>query len=141
MDWSTILVPLDGSPLSEAALPYAKAIAEATGASLQLLSVVEWEPRLPVSRMDSSIAEVERLAAEAEQAEQRARARYLAGRVAELQERGLTVSSTVVLGDPVDVILEAASRDGVTMVVMATRGRGAVGRLLIGSVADSIIRN
>ena len=140
MDWSTILVPLDGSPLSEAALPYAEAIAEATGASLQLLSVVDWEPRLPVSRTDSSLAEVERLAAEAEQAEQRARARYLADRVAELQAQGLTVASTVVLGAPVDVILEKASQDGVTTVVMATRGRGAVGRLLIGSVADSIVR-
>ena len=49
MDWATLLVPFDGSPLSEAALTDAEAIAEATRASLRLLSVVEPEPRLPIS--------------------------------------------------------------------------------------------
>ena len=140
MDWATLLVPLDESPLSEAALPYAEAIAEATGASLHLLSVVEREPALPAGFMGLRVAEVERHAAEAEERNVGARAQYLAGKVAALQARGLAVSSTVVLGNPVDAILAAASQDDVTMVVMASRGHGAVGRLLIGSVADAVVR-
>ncbi len=140
MDWASILVPLDGSALSEAALPYAKVIAEATGASLQLLSIVEPEPRLPAGRSGLRVDEVERLAAEAEETRQRAQVQYLAGKVAALQGQGLVVSSTVEPGDPVDAILAAASKDDVTLVVMASRGRGAVGRLLIGSVADAIVR-
>ena len=141
MDWATILVPLDESALSEAALPYAEAIAEATGASLELLSVVEPGPRLPVSRTDLRVERVEQLAAEADEARQRSREQYLASRVAELRAQGHSVSSTVILGDPVDAILAVANQDHVTMLVMASRGRGAVGRMLIGSVADAIVRS
>ena len=126
MAWATLLVPLDGSPLSEAALPYAEAIAEATGASLQLLSVVEPEPRLPISHMDLRPAEAEQHAAEAEETRRQARAQYLAGRAAALQARGLMVSSTIMLGDPVDAILAAASKDDVTMVVMGPPAGAAV---------------
>jgi nucleotide-binding universal stress UspA family protein/predicted transcriptional regulator len=140
MEWATILVPLDESALSEAALPYAEVIAEATGASLHLLSIVEPALRFPVGPSDLRVDQVEQLAAEAEETKQRARAQYLAGRVAALQAQGLAVSSTVELGDPVDAILAAASKDDVTMVVMATRGHGAVGRLFIGSVADAVLR-
>jgi CBS domain-containing protein len=61
--------------------------------------------------------------------------------VAALQAGGLTVSRSIVLGDPVDAILAASSQDDVTMVVMASRGRGAVGRMLVGSVADAVVRS
>ena len=67
MDWATLLVPLDGSPLSEAALPYAEAIAEATGASLHLLSVVERDLSLQYGYMGMRVADVERRTAEADE--------------------------------------------------------------------------
>ena len=140
MDWVTLLVPLDGSPLSEAALPYAEAIAEATGASLHLLSVVERDPSLPYAYMGMRVADMERRVVEADERNLGTRGLYLAGKVAALQAQGLTVSRAVVLGDPVDAILAAASQDDVTMVVMASRGRGAVGRMLVGSVADAVVR-
>ena len=141
MDWATVLVPLDGSPLSEAVLPYAEAIAEATGASLHLLSVVERDLSLQYGYMGMRVADVERRTAEADERNLGARGLYLAGKVAALQAQGLTVSRAVVLGDPVDAILAAASQDDVTMVVMASRGRSAVGRMLVGSVADAVMRN
>jgi len=58
--WSTLLVPLDGSALSEAALPYAEAIARATGASIRLLAVVEPGPHPPLLVSDMSRAELAR---------------------------------------------------------------------------------
>ena len=140
MDWATLLVPLDGSPLSEAALPYAEAIAEATGASLHLLSVVERDLSLPYAYMGMRVADMERRVVEADERNLGTRGLYLASKVAALQAQGLTVSRAVVLGDPVDAILAAASQDDVTMVVMASRGRGAVGRMLVGSVADAVVR-
>jgi nucleotide-binding universal stress UspA family protein/predicted transcriptional regulator len=140
MDGATLLVPLDGSPLAEAGLPYAEAIAEATGASLHLLSVVEREPRLPIGHTDLRAADVERHAAEVEAARQQARAQYLVGTAAALRARGLVVTSTILPGDPVAAILAAASEPDVAMIVMASRGRGAVGRWLTGSVADAVMR-
>jgi nucleotide-binding universal stress UspA family protein len=136
MDWVTLLVPLDGSPLSEAALPYA----EATRASLHLLSVVERDLSLQMSYMGIRVADMERRAAKVDDDNRRARAQYLAGKVAALQTEGLTASRAIVLGDPVDAILAAGSQDDVTMVVMTSRGRGAVGRMLVGSVADAVVR-
>jgi nucleotide-binding universal stress UspA family protein/predicted transcriptional regulator len=141
MNWATLLVPLDGSPLSEAALPYAQAIAEATGASLHLLSVVERDLSLPYGYMGMRVADAERRAAEADDRKRGARGLYLAGKVTALQAEGRTVSSAIVLGNAADAILAAASQDNVTMVVMASRGRGAVDRMLVGSVADAVVRN
>jgi nucleotide-binding universal stress UspA family protein/predicted transcriptional regulator len=140
MDWANLLVPLDGSPLSEAALPYAEAIAEATGASLRLLSVIEREPRLSVSHIDLPLAEVERYALEAEETRRQARAQYLASQAGALQARGHVVSYTVVLGEPVDAIRTAASSADVTLIAMASRGHDVVGRVLVGSVADAVMR-
>src|SRR5437764_125373 len=45
MGWGPILAPLDGSPRSEAALPYAVALAAVTGAAMELISVAGVEPR------------------------------------------------------------------------------------------------
>src|SRR3712207_4231927 len=110
MDWTTLLVPLDGSPHSEAALPYAEAIAEATGASLHLLSVVEREPGVPITLWDMRPAEAAQRAVEEEQTRRRVRTRYLADQAAELRARGLVVATAVTLGEPVDAILAAASQ-------------------------------
>jgi nucleotide-binding universal stress UspA family protein/predicted transcriptional regulator len=140
MDWATLLVPLDGSPFSEAALPYAEAIAEATGASLHLLSVVERDRSLQRSYLGMRVADMEQRAAKMDDDNRRARVQYLAGKVTALQAEGFTASRSIVLGDPVDAILAASSKDDVTMVVMASRGHGAVGRMLVGSVADAIVR-
>src|SRR5262245_6887162 len=111
MDSATIVVPLDGSPLSEAALPYAEAVARATGASLHLLSAVERDLSLQMRYMGMRVADMERRAAEVDDDNRRARGQYLAGKVAALQAQGLTASRSIVLGDPIDAILAAASRD------------------------------
>jgi nucleotide-binding universal stress UspA family protein/predicted transcriptional regulator len=133
MDWGTVLVPLDGSPLAEEAVPYAAAIAKATGAPVLVLSVVEREPRGLTHRS-------EQRAAQKESAHGEARRQYLAGIAAELQAQGLAVTTEVAVGDPVTLILAAASRDVVSMVVMTTHARGAVGRWLLGSAADAVVR-
>lgn len=133
MEWTRLLVPLDGSAVAEWAVPYAVAIARATGAAVRLLSVVEPRPRGLTSRS-------ERVAASIEQAAGETLASYLAGVASDLRDQGVTADSTVVVGAPVDVILDAAAEDQVTMIVMATQGRGGIDRVAMGSVADKVIR-
>jgi nucleotide-binding universal stress UspA family protein len=101
-----VLVPLDGSPEAEQALPFAEALAE-PGCQLILLEVGE-DP-------DDEFALLERHADSCARLE--------------------TVS-----GDPAERILSLVRDLGVGMIVMTTHGRGALGRLAFGSVADAVTR-
>jgi nucleotide-binding universal stress UspA family protein len=132
-----IMVPLDGSPLAEAALAPASDIAELFGAELLLVQVV-WPVSagnlLPVpfpSGYDNEIVGVQRKETQ----------EYLDGLVNDLQERGVSVRSTVVAGHNVaEALLDMAHPQRIDLVAIATHGRGGVQRLLLGSVADKLIR-
>lgn len=129
-----ILVPLDQSPEAEAALPYAEALAKTLGSELRLFSVVQTELEGPLFRRIDMGEEVVRL--------QQAQADAYLAKVAvglQLPGRGIDVQGTVVLGEPTEQILSAAG-DDVAMVVMATHGRGSLGRVVLGSVADKVMR-
>jgi nucleotide-binding universal stress UspA family protein len=134
MNRSEILVPLDGSPLADAALPYAETIAGATGASLRLLGVVERESAGLQNWPDAVRTYVETVRLDS-------LTQHLVTTAAAVSERGVPAESAVVIGDPADEILAAADTPGVTTVVMATRGRGGIQRLFIGSVADKVMRH
>ncbi len=123
-----ILVPLDGSPLAEAALP--AAIDLSSGATLLLLRAAEAHT-LPGA--DPTEAQVE-VVREAEA--------YLARVEARLRSEGVEdITASVWYGNPVSVITEAAQLHGVDMIVMTTHGRSGLGRLVLGSVAESVIRS
>lgn len=117
---TTILVPLDGSMLSEHALPIAGALARPSGARLVLV----WA-RWVANALDPHGPDLEATAA-------RLRA---AGLTVETHTRHLP--STEEAG----ATLLAAARDvGASVIVMATHGHGGFGRVLYGSVADQVIR-
>ena len=133
MDRKTILVPLDGSPESEAALDYAEAIAAVQGAGLRLLTVVDDAPQFLFTEKPE--AEVDMLARQQANAQA-----YLDGKAAALRGPERQVSTAVVLGDPARVILDSAVAGDVEMLVLATHGRGGLQRWLVGSVADKVMR-
>ena len=54
---------------------------------------------------------------------------------------GVTVSFLVWTGDPGESIVSAAEAEGVDLVVVGTHGRGTIGRLLLGSVSDHVVRS
>lgn len=110
-----ILVPLDGSTEANAALPYAMALAT-PGTEVILLTVIPADDQAEAAR------------AALEQAAQR------------LRVAGHAVQTEVAVGDPAEGILDTAASSGAGMIVMASRGRGAVGRLIYGSVADTVAR-
>lgn len=122
-----ILVPLDGSSLSEAIVPVAEALARDYGAELVLLRAVRARTAVGYETPDAKRAE------EAEA--------YLT-RIAEgLQRRGLgRVRWSVSDAGPEQAIAEAAVQNGVDLIAMTTHGRSGLGRLLLGSVAESLVR-
>lgn len=59
----------------------------------------------------------------------------------ELRGRGLTVKPRVLTGDPLECIIEVAKNIGADLLVVGTHGRTGVAHLLLGSVAESILRH
>jgi nucleotide-binding universal stress UspA family protein len=133
----TVLTPLDGSPFGEHALPLALAIARRSGGSLRLLNVhpppaaiySESPPFMADSFLESVVRERQRAAAVA----------YLDGVVKRLRADDV-VSRLLAEGDVRDVIRQQAECLHADLVVMTTHGRGPLGRLWLGSVADELVR-
>jgi nucleotide-binding universal stress UspA family protein len=129
MKLGTILVPLDGSVLAEAALPKALELAELSGARVLLLRAAEAQT-LP--GVDPTEAQV-KVVGEAEA--------YLAQVQTRLTRQGrVTVETAVWYGPAALAIVEAARIRKVDQIVMTTHGRSGLGRLLLGSVAESVLR-
>jgi nucleotide-binding universal stress UspA family protein len=125
----TILVPLDGSPLAEAALAPALELAECSAARLFLLRAAQAHT-LP--GVDPTEAEVKAVR-EAED--------YLEAVKARLGARGVTeVKATVWYGPASVAIVEAAEFHKVGLILMTTHGRTGLERLILGSVAESVLR-
>jgi nucleotide-binding universal stress UspA family protein len=129
MKLGTILVPLDGSALAEAALPKALELAEVSGARVLLVRAAQ-ASTLPVA--DPTAAQV-KVVTEAEA--------YLAEVQARLTRQGrVPVETSVWYGPAAYAIVEAARIRRVDQIVMTTHGRSGLGRLLLGSVAESVLR-
>jgi nucleotide-binding universal stress UspA family protein len=124
----TILVPLDGSPLAESALPIASAFARRCGASLALVRAAYYD-----SQLSDVAGDHYRSVAEAEA--------YLDQLLERLRAQGLAVEAEVPYGDarPADWILsESESRDA-QLVIMATHDREGVDRLLHRGVGLAVV--
>ena len=130
-----ILVPLDGSPLAEQALPYAQALL-APGAELTLLEVVEKpEPVHGMSgRLLVPVEDVQRML-------ERQAHDDLEKAEATLRGAQPRARLEVARGNPAEEILRVAAEQEVDSIAMTTHGRGALGRWLFGSVADRVARS
>ncbi len=126
-----ILVAVDGSDASLKAARMGADIAVRFGAKLTLVHVVP-KLLLPPDVYGLTIAEVEK--------EHRAYAEKLLEKaIAELQEPGLEISTTVLYGAPAESIAEEAAASDVSMLVVGSRGHGAVARMFLGSVSDRLV--
>ncbi|MFP8953073.1 universal stress protein [Natrialbaceae archaeon A-arb3/5] len=131
--YDRILVPTDGSTYAEDATETAFDLAMAVDATVHVISVAELGPfgsvRLPGD--DGSAADVltDRATEFATQAAQRG------------AEHGLEVPTEVRSGVPVREIIEYADEIDADVIVMGTRGRGGVSRMMLGSVTDGVTRH
>ena len=135
----TLLVPLDGSELGEAALPWAVSLARARGLGLVLTQVGTW-PRVGTNPTVSGYLRPD-LYAPAAAANWDAVAAYLDEIRRRLAGAGLVVETAVRQGDPVEHILDLADERGAYAIAMATYGRGGLGRLVLGSVVERVLQH
>lgn len=126
-----ILVAVDGSETSHKAARMAADVALRFGAKLTLVHVVP-KLLLPPDVYGLTLAEVEK--------EHRAYADKLLERaVADLAEPGLEIGTVVLYGPPAESIAEEAAASDVGMVVVGSRGHGAVARMFLGSISDRLV--
>jgi nucleotide-binding universal stress UspA family protein len=120
MNFRSVLVPLDGSELAASALPLAQILALSQGAELTLVTV---------------------LPADIEPGWTRGLADYLQEVAAPVRAAGVVVHTTIRLGEPAAAIRELVLECDADLVVMATHGRTGLGRAVLGSVADQVLRS
>jgi nucleotide-binding universal stress UspA family protein len=129
MKLARILVPLDGSMLAETALAAACSLAAREGATINLVRAAE-VTTLPGA--DTAEAQVMAIR-EAEE--------YLARVVGRLADKGIgPVETHVWYGPAAASIVEAAVAQKIDLIVMSTHGHSGLGRLVFGSVAESVLR-
>jgi nucleotide-binding universal stress UspA family protein len=117
MAYKRLLVALDGSELSERALPYAQAIARIRGSEIILFTV--------------SIASVEQL--------DRPMKAYLELKAQELQSQGIEASSAIAYGNVPDEIVGFADKNNIDLIIISTHGYSGIRRWVLGSVARKVL--
>ncbi|MGE3272850.1 MAG: universal stress protein [Chloroflexota bacterium] len=133
----TLLVPLDGSEVSEASLPWAIRLAQQRGLSLTLTRVVEyphvvneaWEPEMVSSDLYDRALAVQREDAST----------YLANIRQQLAGSDVPIETRVVAGTPAVALLDLTDELGVEAVVIASHGHSGFRRLVLGSVAQQLL--
>ena len=130
--YDRILVPTDGSEGVERAVSHAVDLAAAHGATIHAVYVVNTAgfTGLPMESSWEGVEEMLREDAE--------NALELVRTLAD--QRGVTVETHVLEGPPQREIVRYAEEEGCDLVVMGTHGRGGIDRLLLGSVAEKVVR-
>ncbi len=130
-----ILAPVDFSPLSGLGLRWANALARCGGAQLTVLYAA---PFNPPPYFTSSRIEQLRDSHREEMREAGEQLRRFAASV--LGEMAPRTAVEVAQALPVDAILDAVDRAGADLVVMGTHGRSGINRVMLGSVAERVLR-
>jgi nucleotide-binding universal stress UspA family protein len=134
--YRSIMVPLDGSPFGEHALPIALSLARRSDATLHLVRVHTMVLPLFVDGMPAIDSTTDTQIREGEQA-------YLDGaaqRLAAYWDGAITVKLLDGVGSIADTLHDYVTSAGIDLVVMATHGRGGITRAWLGSVADALVR-
>lgn len=134
--YRSLLVPLDGSPMSEQALPVAQVIARRDGATLHLVHVRT--PQNPIFMPDVPVVDTDLRAL----GHQHATA-YIDQHVSKLIAEGFAAVGAVLPNQPsiVGALANYAVENSCDLVVMTTHGRRGFERMWLGSVADALVRS
>lgn len=138
---ASILLPLDDSAFSRAALDEVARSIRSDGVTVHILHVLELDRMIPpaldfargsdygadvTQRVESARSNAERLVEDA---------------AARLRREGFTVTTAVEEGDPRHAIIDCAAQRQCDCVVVGSHGRRGVNRLLLGSVSDAVSRH
>lgn len=135
--YTNILVPLDGSPFSESALPHAAALADKFACKITLLTVFE-TPQIYQAVLDRDDGVLNDI----HQAAIRDTCDYLQTLKSQLVAQGLSVDYQCTEGGNIPtLILETIEESGADLVVISTHGRTGLDRWRFGSVAQRVARH
>jgi nucleotide-binding universal stress UspA family protein len=124
-----ILVPLDGSSLAEAILPQVQELARTLGAELFLVRAVAAHVFPGVDPTEQEVDVVQKAEA------------YVAEVAGRLRDAGIPIHTAVRYGEPAEEILGHIGENAVDLVAMSTHGRSGLSRLVLGSVAEQVVRH
>jgi nucleotide-binding universal stress UspA family protein len=143
--YERLLVALDGSAHAERVLDHAEALASAFGSVVTLVRatisaemvIAETSPNdAGVGSLGPTVDPTELLDADRATATE-----YLERAAARLTQRNIRVEVEEPEGPADEAIVERATALRVSLILMTTHGRGGLGRLVFGSVADSVLRH
>jgi nucleotide-binding universal stress UspA family protein len=152
-----VLVPLDGSELAEAVLPYVEEICQRCEPVEIILFQVVNPPQgrsgavfratggdFPTSVLPESPVDIEMAQHPIYRGQEMASARgevetSLARATKQLCDSGVPPRIEVAFGRPAEEIVDFAEREGVDLIAMSTHGRSGMSRWLFGSVADKVL--
>ncbi|WP_049928257.1 universal stress protein [Halopiger goleimassiliensis] len=131
--YDRLLVPTDGSNHADAAATKAFALATAIDATVHVLCVVETGPLGSID-LPGDTESAESVFAD--------RARGFVDRIADRgRDRDVAVETEIREGVPVREILDYADEIDADAIVMGSRGRGGISRMMLGSVTDAVTRH
>lgn len=130
-----ILVPLDGSRLSEQVIPYVLPLAEKLNAHVQLLRVIEpVDPGLADPAQGRFLDQIATsMRTQAEDSLGKIRSGFTAA--------GVDVSAAACEGSPASSIITEANNDPAALIAMSTHGRSGIARWVLGSVTDKVMHS
>ena len=142
-NYASILVALDGSGFAEQVLSHVVPIAARFDSRLILLQVIASPTEVVAMATDPAEAASGGVAArEILEAEQQRTAEYLNAVANRLRAQGMqAVDFEYLQGTPAETIARRGRELGVSLIAMTTHGRGGLGRLVFGSVADAVLRD
>lgn len=132
-----VMVALDGSERAERALPVAAAIARADGARITLVRVVA----PPVAMTSPFIPHAAQITRDELREREDAARDYLQEKAESIRPLDLNVAIEVIIDyHPAHALLRFASSHGADLIGLGVHGRGPLGRLVLGSISDKVVR-
>jgi nucleotide-binding universal stress UspA family protein len=128
MNAKRILVPSDFSPAGEAALQWATSLARDSGATMVIAHVEEPPMAYGGGELYYGLEQPNR-----------DELRKVLAKVVPL-DPSVPYEHKLLVGDPAEAIVRTAEEEGVDLIVMGTHGRTGLTRLLMGSVAEAVVR-
>jgi nucleotide-binding universal stress UspA family protein len=130
-----ILVPLDGSPMSERSLKIVEPMAAGLGAEIVLFQAVE-----PVRYVPGFETMVPNVVLPSDDEIKRSAGKYLADVAGPLKGRGARVSSAVVADAPAEAIIDYADSGNIDLIAMTTHGFSGIKRWVFGSTTQKVLQ-
>ncbi len=128
-----IVIPLSGSQMSEAAIPHARRVVEQREADSEIVLVHAFPPP---STTVASLATIEE-----RDHELKRMGTYLDLQAESIRQSGIAARTVMLHGDPAESIIEFLKDEPAQLVIMATRGRRGLSKMVFGSVTEEVIHS